>query len=152
MLKLTSRDNSRTPMQWSSEPQAGFTASANPWLPVNPNHKEINAEGQAKRSDSILNYYRSLIHFRRANPALVYGDYRDLDPNNPSIFCYQRVMQRESIVVVLNMSSEPVKYLLPDLIAPGELMICNSERPVIGGPSLALSPWEARIYVGGLRN
>ena len=152
MLKLTSRDNSRTPMQWSSEPQAGFTTSASPWLPVNPNHKEINATNQAARSDSILNYYRSLIQFRRVNPALVYGDYRDLDPNNASIFCYQRVMQRESIVVVLNMSSEPVKYLLPDLIAPGELMICNSERPVIGGPSLALSPWEARIYVGGLRN
>ena len=152
MLKLTSRDNSRTPMQWSSEPQAGFTTSASPWLPVNPNHKEINATNQAARSDSILNYYRSLIQFRRVNPALVYGDYRDLDPNNASIFCYQRAMDRKGFLIVLNMSSTTVRYLLPDSVAPGELMICNSERSINDGPLLSLSPWEARIYMGGLRN
>jgi oligo-1,6-glucosidase len=152
MLKVTSRDNSRTPMQWSSDPQAGFTTSANPWLPVNPNHKEINATDQAKSDHSILNYYRSLIRFRSANPAIVYGDYRDLDPKHPSIFCYQRIIHLDGILVVLNMSSEPVRYMLPDSIAPGELVICNSEWPIVNGQSLALSPWEARIYLGGLRH
>jgi len=75
-----------------------------------------------------------------------------LDPNNASIFCYQRAMDRKSFLIVLNMSSTTVRYLLPDSVAPGELMICNSERPINDGPLLSLSPWEARIYMGGLRN
>jgi oligo-1,6-glucosidase len=85
MLK-TSRDHSRTPMQWDDSDHGGFTTAAQAWLAVNPNYKEINAKQALADSDSVYKYFAEAIALRKKTPALIYGDYRDLDPQNPAIF------------------------------------------------------------------
>jgi oligo-1,6-glucosidase len=146
MLKLTSRDNSRTPMQWSDAPQAGFTRATKTWLPVNPNYMFINVADEIKNQTSVLNYYRSLIRFRRSNLALIYGDYEDIDPRDAKIFSYALAMDGIRYLVVLNMSSEQLNYTLPQMLKPGRFVIGNMEAPVSEGSKLMLRPWEARIY------
>ena len=105
MLK-TSRDHSRTPMQWNDSENAGFTSAKRAWLAVNPNYREINARRAQADPDSVYNYFRQMIELRRATPALVYGDYHDLDPINPAIFSYTRTLGPERFLIVLNFSRD----------------------------------------------
>ncbi len=145
-LRHTSRDNSRTPMQWDSSANGGFTTAAKPWLAANPNYKEINAASETAHPDSIYAYTAAAIAMRHAHPAFVYGDFRDLDPENKQIFCYIRTLGSEQYLVVLNFGAAPVTYALPGQIVPGKLMLANmavtEENP---GP-LHLRGWEARVY------
>jgi oligo-1,6-glucosidase len=104
------RDNSRTPMQWTDGPNGGFT-TGKPWLAANPNATAINAADQAARPDSVLAHTRALIAFRRGSVDLREGDYHDIDPDHPRVFAYRR---GEQILVLLNFSREPVRYVLPD--------------------------------------
>ncbi|KQY95916.1 oligo-1,6-glucosidase [Caulobacter sp. Root1455] len=104
------RDNSRTPMQWTSGPNGGFT-SGKPWLPVNPNASTINAEDQAARPGSVLAHTRALIAFRRGSADLREGGYRDIDPDHEQVFAYRR---GERLLVLLNFGRETVRYALPD--------------------------------------
>jgi oligo-1,6-glucosidase len=103
------RDNSRTPMQWTSGPNGGFT-TGKPWLAVNPNAAAINAQDQAARPDSVLAHARALIAFRRGSTDLREGDYRDIDPDHDQVFAYRR---GERLLVLLNFGRETVRYALP---------------------------------------
>jgi hypothetical protein len=89
-MRKTSRDNSRTPMQWDSSANAGFTTASKPWLAVNPNYLEINAKQELSDKGSIYHYFRKMTDVRRNAPAFVYGDYKDVDPGNPQVFAYTR--------------------------------------------------------------
>ena len=82
-LRAMSRDNARTPMQWTAEPGAGFTA-ATPWIGVNPNHDRVNAAAQIDDPNSIFAHYRRLIALRHSDPVVVHGDFRMLLPDDPS--------------------------------------------------------------------
>lgn len=103
------RDNSRTPMQWTSGPNGGFT-TGRPWLAVNPNAEAINAEDQAARLDSVLAHTRALIAFRRKSVDLREGDYQDIDPDHEQVFAYRR----GGLLVLLNFGRETLRYPLPD--------------------------------------
>ena len=141
------RDNARTPMQWDGEPNGGFTsASAEPWLPVNPNCKTINAWDQEADPDSVLHYTRRAIVLRRAHRAFIYGDYHDLDPEHKQVFSYTRVLDSNRFLVVLNWSREFVEYPLPDGVAPNELLLGNFLTDERGVNTLKLRPWEARVH------
>lgn len=107
------RDNSRTPMQWTSGPNGGFT-TGKPWLAVNPNAATINAADQAARPDSVLAHTRALIAWRRGSKDLREGDYRDIDPEHEQVFAYRR---GEGLLVLLNFGRETVRYALPEDIA-----------------------------------
>ena len=87
-----SRDNSRTPMQWDTTPNAGFT-EGKPWLGINPNYKKINAADQVHDPDSIYSYYKELIGLRKQYPILALGDFMEHDESNPGAFVYQRNYQ-----------------------------------------------------------
>lgn len=157
------RANSRTPMQWDASPNAGFTsASAHPWLAINPNYTTINAKQELGDHNSIFAYDRRLIALRAQTPAFVYGDFQDLDPANPHIFAYTRTLipanaagrPAGQYLVVLNVSSEPHIYTLPGDRKSGTLILSNqpqtsnlpdttTERNTA---TLHLAPWEARIY------
>ena len=89
IVHKTSRDNARTPIQWSSAEQGGFS-NGTPWLKVNSNYNEINVEACEADSDSILNYYRKMISFRKENKTLVYGAYECLDPDDLDTYAYRR--------------------------------------------------------------
>lgn len=99
--KIIGRDNGRTPFQWNSDENAGFT-SGQPWLKVNPNYKEINAEAQATDENSVLNYFRKIVKFRKENPVLIYGKYTLLDKDNESVYSYTRELDDKKLLILLN--------------------------------------------------
>ncbi len=146
-LRQSSRDNSRTPMQWSAAPNAGFTtATAKPWLAVNPNYTTVSAQAETADPKSVLNFTRQLIALRAKTPAFVYGDYQDLDPTNSQIFAYTRTLGPDQYFVVHNVSSQPIDYTLPNRPQSLNLLLDNYDPYEVSVRSLHLQPWETRIY------
>jgi oligo-1,6-glucosidase len=144
-LRHMSRDNARTPMQWDDSPNGGFTTGPKPWLAVNPNFKSINAAQAVADPDSIYNYTARLIALRARTPALIYGDYKDLDPQHSHIFAYLRTLENEKYLVVHNFSSETITYTLPGGLKAGQLVTGNYGGDE-SGATLHLKGWESRIY------
>ena len=141
------RDNARTPMQWDSSPEAGFTTGTRPWLAVNPNYKQINAAQEESDPASVLNYVRALLKLRSHTLAFVYGDYQDLDPANEKVYAYIRTLGPEKYLVVENFSSGPVKYTLPKHLKAATLLLSDIPASHEANVStLNLRPWESRIY------
>ena len=145
-LRHMSRDNARTPMQWDATSQAGFTTGPKSWLAVNPNYTQINAASQIKDRDSIYSYTARLIGLRSKTHALVYGDYKDLDPENSKIYAYTRTLGTDRYLVVLNFAKDPIAYTIPGDIKPKRLLMSNRGSTEVNIPTLNLKPWEARIY------
>lgn len=137
------RDNARTPMQWDASPQAGFT-SGEPWIKVNPNYAEINADAQRDDPNSIFSHYRQLIALRKAHKAFVYGDYELLLPEHPDVFAYTRKLEGETLLVLCNFYGADVAFELPEALSGDmSLLIANyADEPRRG----TLRPYEARIY------
>lgn len=101
---LNSRDNARTPMQWSDEHQAGFTAGT-PWLRVNDNYKTINVKAQKHQADSVLSYYKELIALRKSpewKEVFAYGDFVPVLPSHDSVFAFYRNLADKSVLVLTN--------------------------------------------------
>ena len=101
---LHSRDNARTPMQWSDAPNGGFTTGT-PWFMVNPNYRDINAAEQAGRPDSLLNYYKRLIALRKSDAyvdTFTYGDFVSAYETEPGILAYLRKGEGQTILVAGN--------------------------------------------------
>ncbi|MEQ6388080.1 alpha-glucosidase [Bacillaceae bacterium S4-13-58] len=144
------RDNARTPFQWDSSENAGFT-SGEPWLKVNPNYKEINAEQALADENSIYHYYKKLIELRKKHNLIVYGDYELLLPEHDQIYAYVRSLEDEKLLVVTNFSERHVDFNLPDDLTfkAEELLISNYPEPLdLNVKSFTLKPYEARVYKG----
>jgi len=111
--KEKGRDGERTPMQWSDDPNAGFTTGV-PWNPVPPTYKTYNVADELKDPNSILNWYKGLLALRRANPALLDGDYIALNENDPNVLSYLRKTKNDALLVAINMSaaSQTVNFKL----------------------------------------
>ena len=133
-----SRDNARTPMQWSSAPHAGFT-TGEPWIPLNPNYRTINVARQESDRDSLLSYYRRLIRMRKEHAdVLVYGDLlmRDLDSDH--LWVYDRTAGHGGFRIVLNLTPEEQEWEEGDAA-----LVLSSLGDAETG---RLRPYEARIY------
>ena len=140
------RDNARTPMQWNSSDNAGFT-TGRPWIKVNPNYKYINVENALKDKDSIFYYYQKLIKLRKSHQSIVYGDLKMLMKDSENIFAYTRNYNDETLLVVLNFFEEKANFTMPadfDL-SKSELLISNYDVCELKN-SFVLRPYEARIY------
>ncbi len=133
------RDNSRTPVQWSAEPQGGFTTGT-PWIDVNPNYIEVNAEAARNDPDSLFHYYRQLITLRKQNPVVVYGKYELLLPEDEAIYAFTRTLDGETWLVLCNFSAETQTRTLPYEVK--EHVIGNME-PI---EPFTLRPYEAQVY------
>ncbi len=147
-IRAKSRDNARTPMQWEDAPGAGFT-TGEPWIPLNPNYRLINAADQADREDSIFACYRQLIRLRKEWPVFVKGRFVPLDEENPRIFSYERRMEQPDqkggrLVVVCNFYGEKEK-LSEDLPLEGMKLIFSNYPGREGEKELL--PYEARMYL-----
>ena len=134
-----SRDNARTPMQWKATTYAGFSNSK-PWIPVNPNHTEVNVDNQEKDPNSILNYYRKIIAFRKANTTLIYGSYQDLAPDHPHLYIYLREDEKTRFMVVHNLSDSTINWAPQD--SKYKMVMGNYEKTQEG----LLHPWESQVY------
>lgn len=140
LVHMQSRDNARTPMQWDTSAMAGFT-DGKPWLGINPNYERINVAAQEDDPASILNFYRSMIAFRKEHVGLVYADYVDLLPEHPQLFAYERTGEGRYLVV-LNYSEEEVTADLPGY--EGGRLLKGSYDDATGG--LTLRAWEGKIF------
>lgn len=112
ILRVHSRDNARTPMQWDTSPHGGFT-TAEPWMSVNPNYTRINAAAQVDDPDSVFSHYRRLIALRKQYDAIAYGDFAPLDETHPSVLAYTRRFHGEQLVVVNNFYRTEVDWNCP---------------------------------------
>lgn len=140
-LRRKSRDNARTPFQWNSGSQAGFTAGT-PWIMVNPNYKEINAEEQMNRPDSVFHYYQKLIRLRKEREIVVYGSYDLLLPESEEIYAYTRTLGGEKLLTVCNFTDQEVRYEVPEEFRGGDCLISNYDAPELT-ESVTLRPYEA---------
>lgn len=146
-IRAKSRDNARTPMQWDTSLNAGFTVGT-PWIPVNPNYKDINVQMAIKDKNSIFHYYRYLIKLRKKYKTIVYGDYELLSPDHEAVFAYKRVLDNEEIIVICNFTEKETTFQLDSTIdlLSSEILISNYEAPLID-EEIILRPYEAIAYL-----
>jgi oligo-1,6-glucosidase len=140
-----SRDNARTPMQWTATAHAGFS-STQPWMRVNDNYTAINVASQLRVNDSVLDFWQRIIFFRKSYADLwIHGSYRVHDIENPHTFVFEKISVTGSkALVLLNFSGEEQEFEIPDGYE-GKSMRCvisNEDRP-----AGRLGPWEGRGYM-----
>lgn len=138
MIRRTGRDNARTPMQWTSQKNAGFS-SGTPWLGINANHKQINVEAQGKDPDSVLSFYRKMIRFRNRNDLLKSGRFKSVQISR-RLFVFERFDDRERITVIINFSRKPHHFG-----ASGKVLLSTRDRRDYDG---TLAPYEAILLCG----
>ena len=123
-LCYKSRDNARTPMQWSDEENGGFTKGT-PWIKVNPNYVKINAREQMEREDSVFHYYQKLISLRKKEPVIIYGTFELLMPEDEDIFMYTRTYEQEKLLVICNFSQRERELEIPEEWEKGTVLLGN---------------------------
>ena len=143
----TSRDNTRTPMQWDDSLNAGFSKS-NPWIHVNPNYRYINVKEQLEDDDSILNFYKKMIKIKKSSECLIYGKYNLILEDDTNIFAYERILNDEKFLVICNLKSESSNYKYEKLTLKYENLILSNYNVDAHKDlnNFELKPWEARLY------
>ncbi|HYV74721.1 MAG TPA: alpha-glucosidase [Candidatus Binatia bacterium] len=147
------RDGERTPMQWDTSPNAGFTKGI-PWLPVPMTYETHNVATEKADPNSILNFYRNVLTLRHTNKALLDGDYVAINPNDSNVFSYLRRYKNEAVLVVLNMSPNPqtISFDLSKQGFPAKqaktLLATNKAAGTQELSSVLLEPYT--VYIGEL--
>lgn len=149
LAKYASRDNARTPVQWSGEKNAGFTTADKPWFFINENYKEINVAAQENDPDSILNFYRKVIKFRKEHEVCIYGDYKEHLKESRELFVYERNYEGKRMLVICSFTEKPVYFKAPEGfdLKKGELALCNYKYPALSDNSFKTKPYEVRVYL-----
>ena len=144
---VTSRDNSRTPMQWNANKNAGFTCGK-PWIGVNENYKTINVEVEERDENSVLNFYKKLIKLKKSNEALIYGVYDLILEEDENIFAYTRTLNNEKFLIMANLTGENAKYMYGKEKLNSKDLILNNyevcEHKIL--TEFTLKPYECRVY------
>jgi alpha-glucosidase len=147
IVKGTTRDNARTPMQWNNSDNGGFTTGT-PWINVNGNHKYINVEEQLKDEDSILNFYKKMIKLRKENKTLIYGKYELILKDDDNIYAYTRTLKDEKYIIITNISEENIKFNYREEALKYENLLLSNYK-VNNHENISefiLKPYEARLY------
>ena len=141
-INAKGRDNARTPMQWNASEHAGFTMGI-PWLRVNPNYKEINAEEALADQKSVFYMYKKLIDLRRKHDIIVWGDYELVEETPEHIFAYSRTYEDQRWLVVCNMSSEKQVFTVPREAL--RVIVSNYPLKQLPDGKVELRPYEAFV-------
>lgn len=139
------RDNARTPMQWDSSENAGFT-SAKPWFYINENYKKINAKADLESDDSIFNHYKNLIKIRKSNDVIIYGDYELLEKEDENVYAYTRSYNGDKILVVCNFYEDENLFSLKDDKKIAEIILSNYNDSSNDVNNLKLRAYEAIMF------
>ena len=146
-IYVKSRDNARTPMQWSREQNGGFTKGI-PWIRVNENYKDINVDEALRDKDSVFYHYKALINLRKENDVIIYGTYNYIDINHKAIYSYVRELNGIKFLVVANFYDKIEKFILPQNIHYDkcQLILSNYKDSNNIPNEIVLRPYEALIY------
>ncbi|CBG90028.1 alpha,alpha-phosphotrehalase [Citrobacter rodentium] len=142
ILASKSRDNGRTPMQWDKSENAGFT-TGEPWIKLCDNYPDINVAAALEDPDSVFYTYQRLIALRKAEPVLSWGDYQDLLPDSPHLWCYRRQWQGQTLLVVANLSGECQRWQPEQSPGAWRLLVHNYEETSPQPTAMTLRPFEA---------
>ncbi|MBC7914279.1 MAG: alpha-glucosidase [Pyrinomonadaceae bacterium] len=143
--KISARDNGRTPFQWNSSANAGFTTGT-PWIKINPNYKTVNVDVEEKDSSSVLNYFRKMGRLRKSEPTLIYGSYKLVDEKNPDVYAYTRELNGKKILVLLNFHAKTSNVTIGSNLSNALLLICNYQSAPKCNNIISLRPYEAVVY------
>jgi alpha-glucosidase len=147
--KEKGRDGERTPMQWDSSENAGFSTGT-PWLPVPPTYKTHNVADESKDPNSVLEFYKQVLKLRHTNPALLDGKYFALNESDPNVLSYARIYKDQGVVVTLNMSGTAQKIRL-DLKGNGfasAKSLLATGKSTTKGNEVTLEPFG--VFIGEL--
>jgi oligo-1,6-glucosidase len=137
-------------MQWNNGFNAGFsTGEKEPWIMINPNYREINAEEQTRRAGSVFHYYKKLIQLRKTMGIIPPGDFQLLLPNHPDIFAYIREYQQEKLLVVCNFTDKEVRFVFPEGFNIKNILITNDDTLKISAATkdnIMLGAFGAVVY------
>lgn len=141
------RDNSRTPMQWSDQIHSGFSSDL-PWIEVNPNYQEINADKCVADKDSVWWFYKSLISLRKSHPVIIYGRFKAFLEDHPQCFAYERKLNDARLVLIANFSEEELVVELPEgCRMSGENIVANYSPISTFGSKITLLPFEVQVIL-----
>ncbi|OHS99918.1 Oligo-1,6-glucosidase [Tritrichomonas foetus] len=145
-FRFKGRDNARTPMQWDSTPNAGFT-TGKPWLKVNPNYTKINVEEALKDQNSVFYYYQKLIQLRHQHDIIVYGTYDEFYPEDENLYVYTRTLNDQKLFVALNFTQNEQALKIPEglNLTGAKLLISNYDNT--DTIPTKLRPYEAIVYL-----
>ncbi|KPB04217.1 alpha,alpha-phosphotrehalase [Bacillus sp. CHD6a] len=149
ILRHKSRDNSRTPVQWNNEENAGFT-NGTPWIGIAQNYKEINAKTALNDKDSVFYHYKKLIELRKNYDVITHGDFQLISGDHPQIFAYIRNSENEKLLVISNYYGKESSFVLEeDFDVDGyksEVLLSNYEDSSSQYKELTLRPYESIVY------
>ena len=137
MIRRTSRDNARTPVQWTGEEGAGFT-DGKPWLRINSNHTQINMQKDKADPNGVFAFYKKMIALRKELDVLKEGSFVSLAETG-KVYAFERRLGDKRTVSLMNMTGKPVK--IPAISLPKQLLICNYNDP----KEDYLQPFEFRL-------
>jgi len=143
-VNIFNRDNARTPMQWDTSHNAGFS-TVTPWLAVNPNYQQINVAVDRSQSNSVFETYQRLIHLRQCEPVLQQGFFSAIDAVPDKVFAYTRTLGGVEWLVCSNFGADPIEVTLP--VATANLIISNYEDYPVTLGRIMLRAYEAFIVV-----
>ena len=144
IIQIHSRDNGRTPMQWNGEAHSGFTTGT-PWIGVNENYSEINAQIQLQDETSVFHYYKTLVAMRKEYDIIAYGDIKPMDAKHSNVFAYERTYGEESLLVVCNFYKNEVKWNTARELNGYEVILGNYQDQKIEKDEITLRPYEAMM-------
>lgn len=142
--KMENRDNSRTPMQWNQNKNAGFS-DHQPCFPVNPNYQQINVAEQQDNPNSILNFYKAMIQLKKSDDVYTYGKFDLVDTNNEQVFAYTRTLDDKQVLIVGNLTDQITSLNMPDYMSnhSNHILLHNYKDRAIN--MNALRPFEAFV-------
>ncbi|MBE6718569.1 MAG: alpha-glucosidase [Ruminococcaceae bacterium] len=142
-----SRDNARTPYQWTGADNAGFT-TGKPWMKLNSRYTEINLEKDRASDDSVFAYYQKLTAMRKEHVAIIDGNLQFYVESDPQLLIYTRHCEDETLLVIANYSGDKARLILPDVLKKGQWkrILSNTEDKPVMSDRDELSPWEVEVY------
>ncbi len=146
VMKTRARDNGRTPMQWNDGENAGFT-TGKPWIAINPDYVDYNAEKEARDPDSVLSFYKQLIRYRKGNEVVINGDFKQYYPKSKDIFCYEREYKGKRLFIITNFKNKEVEFRLPEEVSytTCKVGLSNYKEDTVL-KDMILKPYEAIIF------
>lgn len=148
LAQISTRDNARTPMQWNDSENAGFTTGT-PWFYVNPNYKKINVKNEEENENSILNFYKKLLRYRKDNNLILDGTYKEYCKNSSELYVYERAFANKRLLVICSFTEKGVSFDAPDGydLEKGTKIFGNYDTNCICKNGFKTRPYELRVYL-----